>query len=226
MNPLSITKFSATCLSYLEKDGMAVEFVRPSKDIEDEAKSIGKEFVTPTLSSAMNTFTYESSFWITLREAGQLRAVMGMRYDELGSEPIGRYWQRAYKRQYKADVFGHLDILTEMVGGNLVYMGDLFFHPDIRGSSARLMSFVHLAHCLCFIQWKQADYIYAFHRRADVLRGKTDQYGFGNRIPNPLIWKGGPAYRSSHEYLAILSRSEFDQKAEYYSRFPSVFLGR
>lgn len=226
MNPLSLTKFGSLCLDTLEIDGLKTELVRPNVEIENEAKRIGKEFVTPTLSSTKNDFTYESSFWITLRKHGELRAVMGMRYDQLGTEPISQYWTRAYKRQYGAQVSDHPKFLSELLRGNLVYMGDLFFHPEIRGSQPRLMSFVHLAHCLCFIQWKEAQYIYAFHRRADVLRGKTDQYGFGNRVLNPQAWTGGPDYRSSHEYLAILTRSEFFQKVEYYVQFPDVFLGQ
>ena len=87
------------------------------------------------------------------------------------------------------------------------------------------MAFVHLAHCLCFIKWRDADNIYAFHRREDVLRGKTDQYGFGQRIPGPQVWKDGPDYRSSTEYLAILSKADFSQRVDFYLKFPELILG-
>ncbi len=226
MNPMSLLKFGAMCLETLEIDGLTPESTDPSPELEDEARRIGKAYVTPTLSALVNDFTNTSSFWITLRESGELRAVMGMRYDQLGSEPVSSYWKRAYKRQYGAELEGHPQILPDLLSGNMVYMGDLFFHPDIRGSQARLMSFVHLAHIQCFQKWPDANYIYAFHHRRDVLRGKTDQYGFNNRIPNPQIWKGGPNYRSAHEYLAILSREEFNQKVEYYVKYPDVFLGQ
>ncbi|MEL6171999.1 MAG: hypothetical protein AAGK67_15110 [Pseudomonadota bacterium] len=222
MSTLSLLKLSSICMETLTRDGFEILEETPRVDLEHEASGIGKDYVTPTLSSAASDFTHTSAVWLTLRQAGELRAIMGMRYDELGEEAVSDYWKRTYRRQYGAEVSNHPANLSSILGGNLVYMGDLFFHPDIRRSLSRLMSFVNLAHCLSFTKWKSAEYIYAFHHRRDVLRGKTDQYGFGNRLPGPQVWNDGPDYRSAHEYLAVLSRPDFLHRAQYYVLNPEL----
>ena len=75
-----------------------------------------------------------------MRQGKRLMAVMAMRYDDLGGESVSEYLRRAYRRQYRADVFGHPSLLDATLGSKLVYMGDLFFETKISGSQLRLMA--------------------------------------------------------------------------------------
>lgn len=187
--------------------------------------TIGKTLISPTLRSDMNDFTEAQTFWLSMKMDDAPVAVMGMRLDVLGRDSVDAFWERAFARQYLSaagtQVTLQLPQVVRMVQGKIVYMGDLFFAQKIRGSRPNLMCFVHLAHALCFLKWKH-DWTYAFHRREDVLSGYSDRYGFNNRWPGAQMWINPPDYRSEEEYLSVMSREEFEQKAYYYARHPDL----
>jgi len=225
MAELDICKLSAACLSYLEDREFTVEETADYVQLERQLPRIGKKLVSPTMKASKNDFTEAQAYWLTMHDQSGLVAVMGMRLDALGRESVDAFWQRAFSRHYrskegtKAEL--NLPQAVRMISGRIVYMGDLYFAPEIRGDRATLMSYLHLAHALCFLKW-QHDWTYAFHRREDVLSGYADRYGFNNRWPGAQLWTNPPDYRSDEEYLSVLSREEFEQKASYYARNPHL----
>ena len=225
MAELDICKLAKACLSYLETLAFTVEETADFSWIERQMPGIGKKIISPTMKSGKNDFTEARAFWLTMHDPSGLVAVMGMRLDALGRESVDAFWQRAFARQYRSASDTKVDLqlpqVVRLISGQIVYMGDLFFVPRIRGDRATLMCFVHLAHALCFLKW-QHDWTYAFHRREDVLSGYSDRYGFNNRWPGAQLWTNPPDYRTSDEYLSVLSREEFEQKASYYARNPDL----
>lgn len=220
---LEMMKLGAICLAQLERLGYTVEQSCDFQGIAKEIPDIGKALISPTMSFQINDFTEENAFWIVLRKSSQLVAVMAMRIDRIGRGSVDRFWSEAYSRHYPTEkgvsVSAHVPVAVRQLTGDLVYMGDLHFREEDRKYRPTLMCFVHLAHALCFTKWRH-DWTYAFHRREDVLRGYADRYGFNNRWPGAQIWTDPPSYRSSSEFLSVISREEFEQKAAYYARFP------
>jgi hypothetical protein len=214
-------------LAVLEKQGYVVSTTSRLEDFGPELEAMGKMSVSQHLSALMHDFTEQSAFCIALRFEGELVAVMGLRYDDLGRGSITDYWQSAYSRLYPRKsgtaVVAQVGEALHSIHGRVVYMGDLFFKEQFRGHGPSLTGFVHLAHALAWIKWKP-DWTYAFHTRKDVLRGHTDKYGFNNRYPGVLAWLDPDGWRSETEFLATISRAEFEQKADFYARHPDLLL--
>lgn len=225
MPELDICKLSGICLQYLEDQGFVVAETADYAGLEQQLPNIGKHLVSPTLRADFNDFSEARAFWLTLSRDGELVGLMGMRLDDLGREAVDGFWQRAFERQYKSAAGTHVKLelpqVVRTIKGRIVYMGDLYFAKKIRGNRPNLMCYLHLAHAVCFLKW-QHDWTYAFHRREDVLSGYADRYGFNNRWPGAQLWTNPPDYRSGEEYLSVLSREEFEQKASYYARHPDL----
>jgi len=225
MPELDICKLARNCLDYLEDAGFVVAETTDYSTLEQALPDIGKHLVSPTLRADLNDFSEARAFWLTLSIDTELVAVMGMRLDDLGRDAVDSFWQRAFARHYKSEVGTNVTLelpqVVRMIKGRIVYMGDLYFAKKVRGSRPNLMCYLHLAHALCFLKW-QHDWTYAFHRREDVLSGYSDRYGFNNRWPGAQLWTNPPDYRSGEEYLSVLSREEFEQKASYYARYPEL----
>lgn len=232
LTDLNSGKLQQICLNHLDSSGFEINQRHDFEEIEEQLPGLNKFLtpttsVTPSMSVAMNDFTEASAFWLTMEKAGKLVAVMAMRLDRLGRESISEFFCRAYSRHYPTNqgvsVSDHIPQVVRQITGDIVYMGDLFFAKEIRGSRANLMCFVHLAHALCFAKW-QHDWTYAFHHREDVLSGYTDRYGFNNRWPGAQIWTDPPSYRSNSEFLSVISREEFEQKSAYYASNPALLV--
>ena len=86
------------------------------------------------------------------------------------------------------------------------------------------MCFVQLMIALSFQKWATANWLYAFHRAADVLSGRADQYGFGNRWPRAQVWNDPPKYRSDSEFLSTLTGADLDVRAATFADAPEVLF--
>lgn len=71
--------------------------------------------------------------------------------------------------------------------GDVAYIGELFVHPDNRGSLKRLRYFMILLQSCIATKWK-VDWVYAMMRDRDVKRGFAANYGFQY---NCLAWCAG-----------------------------------
>lgn len=228
MDFLAVAKIMRTCLNHLDSVGLSAETSHDFMEVQRELPSIGKERVSRVMDVSNNDFTSDNAFWILLRRREALVACMGMRIDRLGDESAADFWCRAIPRQYGA--FGsRIEIddasrsVLKKIKGKLVFMGDLHFDEPERGNEITLITYVHLAHCICFSRWNPK-WIYAFHRRWDVFDGYAAKYGFSSQWPGVQTWTNPPDYRSSKEYLSVISRKDFNQRVGYFSRNPDVLL--
>lgn len=223
-----MAKLQRECISLLESRGYEIIVERHFGPVRNELGGIGKTILTPNLDPLQNDFTTENAFCLTLRHGADLVAVVGVRLDRVGAESADRFWAQCYSRLYPTNakrgaVTPQASDLLYNIKGKIAYIGDLHFRPESRGHLPTLMCFVHYAHTLSYGNWRP-DWIYSFQRRADVLKGYTDKYGFNNRHAGALVWNDPPSYRSSSEYLATLSRVELERLAEYYSEFPELLV--
>lgn len=223
-----LANLQATCLGLLEEQGYAVIIERSFAPIQDELPAFGKTILTPNLDPAQNDFTSANHFCLTLRKSDELAAVVAVRLDRTGNDSIDRFWADNYTRLYptkdgKGAVSPEPTEILRGISGDIAYIGDLFIKDKFRGYMPTLMCFVLYAHSISYAQWKP-DWIYSFQRRADVLAGRTDQYSFNSRHPGILVWNDPPDYRSSTEYLATLSRREFERLASVYSEHPELLV--
>jgi hypothetical protein len=118
----------------------------------------------------------------------------------------------------------HAPAAASDIRGNVVYLGEFYFLPEVRGSRNLYSLFTHLLFCYSHIHW-QPDWQYAFIRKPDVEKGFASLYGFTLQIPGAQTWLKPPGGRTSNEYLVALPRADLFHAAQFYTENPDCFLG-
>lgn len=198
----------------LANQGYEVEELTDMSAVHDAVEAAGKAYLTPFNSPAHNDFTQKSALWLVARKEGVPAFLGCARLEDLGSERLDQYWPRVFSRAYgdsanKGAVIRNVgsDIATEM-SGRLVYFGDLFVSPSVRGSRSALRSFVALGHLAVSLKW-DPDWTYCFVRERDLMRGAAALYGFTRHFGAPFEWiEEPPTPRSRSERLVGLPRRD------------------
>lgn len=227
MYELDVAQVAKTCLNTLEDRGYEVVQSSDFRALEPEILALpGKDLISPNFLSDLNDFSDGNAFWIGLRVEDRLVAVLAARLDSTGADGLGPFLQRNLSRLYCGGAVAVEKQSRAMagIGGDLIYFGDLFIRKENRGSRAVLMCLVQLMHCLSFLKWPSATHVYAFHRAEDVLDGRADEYGFGNRWPRAQVWIDPPSYRGDREYLSTLSRRDFEIRVATFSDAPWLLV--
>lgn len=227
MIELETFQLAKVCINTLEDRGLEVLQTADFAYVEAQLGQLGKSLLSPNFQHALNDFSDANAFWLILRLDADPIAVIGARLDRTGRLGLGPFLRNSLNRLYPLE--DEVAILQQseafsMITGDVIYFGDLFIRPENRGSRPVLMCFVHLLQALAFTKWPTADWIYAFHRASDVLDGRADQYGFGNRWPRAQVWASPPGYRSSSEYLSTIYRKHFEIRAHDLSDDPSILV--
>jgi hypothetical protein len=183
---------------------------------------MGKPYLTAALSPSLNDFTTESAFWLFLTKGGIDVAGVGVKYQNIQTEDLSRFWERTISRQYPPNsdlptATVHCSDAIRGVGGRMVYMGDLYLKDGKRGDRTTLESFVRLLHVLSGTKWK-FDWVYAFIRQRDAELGFGVRYGFARLIPGPQIWNTEHPGRGSSEYLMLKSADEHRHMMNHFAR--------
>lgn len=227
MFELDLAKVITVCVNTLEDRGYDIAQSADFAGLEAELPEIRKTIISPNFLYRGNDFSDGNAYWLTLRTDGKLAAVIGARIEHLGDQGLGAYLHNSLRRMYAPSaerVVQNQAPIFDQIRGDVVYFGDLFIKEENRGSRSVLMCFVHLHQALSFMKWPSADWIYAFHAAADVLRGKADQYGFGNRWPIAQAWVDPPSFRSSSEYLSTIARGDFQKRMHQLAEEPEAFF--
>lgn len=196
---------------YLLMQGYDVEEVEDYDKVQQLVDAAEKPYLTPISSPSHNDFTRTNALWLVARRNGDPAFLGCARLEDLGDEPVDRYWQRVMRRAYGAAggeaVFNHRMEIGKNVGGRLAYFGDLYVAKGTRGSLLNLKTFVMLGHLAVSLKW-DPDVTYCFLREKDVNRGAAINYGFTSVSPAPFDWVDPPETRGESEWLALLPRSE------------------
>lgn len=200
-------------MKVLESKGFEVSQVSDPVEVGDIVAQIGKPYLTPMSAAASNDFTSGNYLPLVARKDGEPAMLGCARLEDLGHEPVDRFWQRVFSRTYGdasgKDVVGRVrPEVVRAVARRLVYFGDLFVNPKFRGMSSSVREFVAIGHLAVSLKW-DPDWIYCFIREKDMLRGAAVRYGFSATMPAPFEWLiDPPAPRDRSEVLALLSRDE------------------
>lgn len=227
MIELNAGQLIKTCINTLEDRGYDIQQSSDFGSLEPAMLAIGKGLISPNFTSSQNDFSDANAHWLSLWDGDDLVAVLGARLDNAGEDGLAALVARSLTRLYaggKGTAVTKQTAAFDQFKGEVIYFGDLFIPKHRRGSRPVLMCFVHLMHALSFQRWPSATCVYAFHRAEDVLKGRADQYGFGNRWPRAQVWTNPPDYRSDHEYLSTLTRKDFDIRAATFADAPELLF--
>lgn len=212
MSGFELMKGAAFTLSALSEQGFDLDQCHNLVEAKERMRVLGKLQLTPTLSPDLNDFTYTKAFWVFLRREDTDIAGVGVRFEDVGNEHIGRYFERSLSRQYadnRQAVEFVADDLVDDVRGRVVYMGDLFVAPSQRNLSVlRLNNFIRAMQLMVAIEWR-FDWLVAFLSRRDVARGAAERYGFSRVVPVPQRWLVNVEGRSNAECFVCTSHAEF-----------------
>lgn len=226
LSEFELSEFISICRDHLALSGYTtqqVPLLTPA--LEEEILAAGKPFISPNFSTRLSDFTHENGFWVTLRHEGRLVGTVAARVDRIGHEAFGDYLERVFSKQYPMEdgpsVKAALPGVLAGVHGDIVYMGDMYFHPEHRGNIAKTICFVRAAFGAVFMKWQSVGMLFAFQRYADDLAGKVAQYGFcSGQYQGVIEWRDPPDWRSSTEVLSVLEREEFMRRAGIVLRNP------
>lgn len=225
---LDFMTFFCTCARALHERGISVEESTDFRDCEARMHTIGKKSVTPMLSCDHHDLSKDHAVWLILRKDGRDIGGVAARCDTLISETLSEYWARSYARLYRGQ--GRLRSVSnthracDEIKGNVVYTGEFFIAPEMRGSRHLLSLYTHLLFTYCQMRWNP-DWIYAFVRADDVRRGYATEYGFTRQYPGAHIWDTIPKGRAVGEYLVAITSQELRDMATFFNLHPSNLLG-
>lgn len=158
-------------------------------DILDHVASTGKPFQSPMFSILRNDFTKGSAFWVFLMQGNERVGGLAAQYYDLRHEKLDAYLMRTAKAQYgggQRAVESVAPPIGDLIGGRLVYFGELYFGDAVRGKRRVLTAFSRLSMILAAMTWPDFDWMYAFIPKAQARF--ADYYGFTYRLPHSIRW--------------------------------------
>lgn len=220
-NSLDYIKVGGECVAALAQKGCEIEMISDFALAESLIEDMGKESQTAKLSSQFNDFTEESGFWLFLKEDGHYVTAVATRFDNIGRESMGTYMIRTMRRHYPHEsgdtLLQFTDALPPGFYGRLAYIGELFVHPEHRGSRQKLRYFMMLLQCCIATKWP-VDWVYAMMRDRDVKRGFATTYGFSVQLPGVARWaQPAPEGRGDSEWLVALPVAHMDHMMTHYA---------
>ena len=193
--------------------------------LRDELAAMGK---TPSRQTFGNDVPDSHRFWLVMRRTTGDEEMVGTvagRLDNIERDPR-QFLERQLERYWcnEGNVRLHLpERLEQQLLGPSVYLGDLFFIPEITGDRQKTFAFVHAAYAYAFARWPEARSLYVYVRMADYLE-RNPVYGFTSAVAlNAVEWSVPQAYRSPYECLVTLTRSDFLANMEALLRCPELF---
>jgi len=187
-------------------------------EADDDFESINKWVVRgpkptqhPKISLTRNDYVRGSAFWAFLMQDGVRVGRLGARYYDLKGEPLGNYLRRSSNAQFGngGDVVDYVaPSVSQLIGGRLVFFGDLQIARDLHTSRKTLSAFARLTMVLAGMTWPDFDWMYAFVTKKHARH--ADLYGFTYRVPRVMTWKEPvPQGRDDTHVLVAIPAADF-----------------
>ena len=222
-----LVELASMLLWEVQDRGFNIEPVQSIDDFEGRVTALGKPENHPMLSPRWHDFLHSDAFGLILRSDGRDVGGVAARFTDLRDESLADYWARTYRRAYgsgaSCPVRSPAPIVRNQMSGKIVYVGEMFIIPDMRGMKHLSALLVRYLQVLSAITWRP-DWIYGFVRDADAQRGKANQYGFSIQIPVAQIWAVDRPDRSSGEHLVANDYQHLCHAAECSRDMPEVFV--
>ena len=210
METVERMKAAGRLIGYFEALGYSVREVTDLGRVRSMIEDADKPYLSSFGNPGFNDFSEGNCLWLIIAD-GEVPAYMGCaRLEEVGDEPIERYWSRVFVRHHGEggsfqSVGGNIE---RFLTGRLAYFGDLFVEKQHRGSRVGLQAFLALAHLSVSLKWNP-DWTYCFIREQHILRGSAALYGFTRQVPNPIKWVSKPPLpRTESDWLVALPRQD------------------
>lgn len=224
--PLDTSVLVGRCAERFRELGLRVRQSSDFNEIEGLVDRLEKPYLTQQLSPNWQEFTEETAFWLIAEDhAGAPVASIGARMDQLGSEHIASYWFRQLKRIMgdgeKSPISSkHFPPVAYQMKGNIVYFGDLFVKPAIRGAPRfPLRAFSVMAYSLAMVQWK-VDWFYAFFSDKHAKQGVPAQYLMNRAYPFVHYWEESRPLRTNSDWVMCMDHQDAAYMIETMSENP------
>jgi hypothetical protein len=178
-------------------------------EIPDHVAATGKPFQSPMFSILRNDFTKGTAFWAFLMQDSARVGGLAAQFYDLREERLDQYLIRTAASQYgggQRAIEWVAPPVGEVIGGKLIYFGELYFGEEVRGKRRVLTAFARLSMILAAMTWPQFDWMYAFIPKSQARF--ADYYGFTYRLPYSIRWTPNEPFGrgNDHMIVAISSR--------------------
>lgn len=206
-----LTSQMGSHLQRIQNLGFDVEPVDDFTSIKRRVRNVGRSHENPMMDVDRLDFTQRTAFWLFLTLDGRDVGSVGVKCEDLVDEKFDLYLRRTSRAQY--GVFE--DPIEEVaapvrasLGGQMIYIGELEFHPEVRGRRGLLPSFIGYLKALSALKWADFDWMYAFIPERHLLL--AHHYEFSMHIPRAITWKAPPPPgRLNSHYLIGLDRQSY-----------------
>lgn len=202
---------SAALLRTLNDDGFDCEADDDFARITEWLAREDKLHQNPKISLVRNDFVKGSAFWTFLKQGEARVGRLAARYYDLKGEPLGHFLERTNNAQFgdgRAVVDCVAPSVSQLMGGRLVFFGDLDVSLRTRTSRKTLSAFARLTMVLSGMTWPDFDWMYGFVTKQHARQAEL--YGFTYRVPRVVTWKKPvPEGRDDTHVLVAIPAADF-----------------
>ncbi|MGD1926539.1 MAG: hypothetical protein ACFB03_20505 [Paracoccaceae bacterium] len=206
---------TAAVSARLKVNGRTIEQQTNFSEIHREIVEMEKGRISPEMSWLHNDLSSSNAFYVVVRNSeGQMIAVCAVRHYQFNEETLTTFLERQYARLY-----GHganaidttlMPPLANDIRGSVCYLGDYFIAREGRVSKEFNNSdFILLVYGLAIMQF-DPDWIFAFVKQKNALRGLPAVYLIARCYPCALEWKVETDFRVDSDWLIGSSRRDLN----------------
>lgn len=212
------------CREWLADLNIRLEYTQSVEHFAKEMTSAGKLPSHPMFDQRFFDFKENDSFGILAYIDEKCVGGIGGYFYDLGDRPLGQHMAASYLRLYGPEsgrVHAHAPVIAETIKGPTVYLAELYLDKPPRGVPGVSAAILIYIQCIAALFWKP-NWIHAFVREEDGLRGKAAQYGFTTVVPMAQMWQSPPERRFSSEYFVANDLRHLHHLASRFSRDPEI----
>ena len=212
-NAIQLAEATAAVSARLRAGGRTIEQSVNFTAIDREIAEMEKGRISPEMSWLNSDLTSSNAFYVVVRnEEGRLVAVCAVRHYQLNDENLKSFLERQYARLYgggdNAIDTSLMPPLAHEISGSVCYLGDYFIAREGRVSKEFNNSdFILLVYGLAIMQF-DPDWIFAFVKQKNALRGLPAVYLIARCYPCALEWKVSTQHRVDTDWLIGSSRKD------------------
>lgn len=192
--------------SVLTDAGFTLYAPKNISEVPDLMARTGRIAQSAMLSLANNDFTSATGEFLFLMKDGEPIAGCRAKLVDLEDESFESHQRRTVQQWYDTDCDKIVSIakpLNKLIQGKHIYVGELEFRKDFRGSVKITTAFLRVVVTSSFLKWPDIRCVYCIlperHRRLAV------DYGFNTTVRNAFTWKGCPPGGRLQDWLVAVS---------------------
>lgn len=222
-----IHALASMSLQKLSDEGHRVEATSSVKIYEKRMMEAGALENHLVMSPREHDFATNDALGLMLVDAkGRVVAGIAARFIDLGSDTLADHMQESYCRLYGQGVTSAVKSrlsAARKITGKIVYQGQWYMVPEVRGGKVHTPAMFHYFHSLCFTKWRP-DFAYGFFPIA--LAERAFSYGYPHAFLQANSWQIKNDRRGDKECLVYSSFQEFVERSTSIATSPDMFPRR